>query len=169
MAYTSTEQPREKCTACNETGIGKDGWDCFRCDGDGWVFAAPAQSDAAPASTEQPEALRLADIVERLNVGVHSQAIAEEYSAAARELRRLHARVQELEAENAHLKDAAWTAIDALEAYQAQRVPLSDARIFDLQEKYVGAICPQYPLDSSDWLCFARAIEAAHGITQEKQ
>ena len=43
-------------------------------------------------STEQPEALRLADIVERLNVGVHSQAIAEEYSAAAAELRRLHER-----------------------------------------------------------------------------
>ena len=45
---------------------------------------------------QQPEALRLADIVERLNVGVHSQAIAEEYSAAARELRRLHAENQDL-------------------------------------------------------------------------
>lgn len=50
-------------------------------------------------STEQPEALRLADIVERLNVGVHSQAIAEEYSAAARELRHQHARIAELEAQ----------------------------------------------------------------------
>ena len=46
---------------------------------------------------QQSDALRLADIVERLNVGVHSQAIVEEYSTAARELRRLHARVQELE------------------------------------------------------------------------
>ena len=47
---------------------------------------------------QQSDALRLADIVERLNVGVHSQAIVEEYSTAARELRRLHARNQELEA-----------------------------------------------------------------------
>ena len=47
---------------------------------------------------QQSEALRLADIVDRLNVGVHSQAIFEDYSAAARELRRLHARNQELEA-----------------------------------------------------------------------
>ena len=45
---------------------------------------------------QQSEALRLADIVDRLNVGVHSQAIFEDYSAAVRELRRLHARVEEL-------------------------------------------------------------------------
>src|SRR5574344_952909 len=44
----------------------------------------------------QPEALRLADIGERLNVGVHSQAIAEAYSEAAAELRRLHAETQDL-------------------------------------------------------------------------
>jgi hypothetical protein len=48
-------------------------------------------------STEQAEALRLADIVERLNVGVHSQAIAEEYSSAAACLRAQHARIAELE------------------------------------------------------------------------
>lgn len=36
--------------------------------------------------TQKPEAQRLADTVERFNAGVHSQAIAEEYSAAAREL-----------------------------------------------------------------------------------
>ena len=54
-------------------------------------------------TTQQPEALRLADIVERLNVGVHSQAIAEEYSAAARELRHQHARIAELEKDAARL------------------------------------------------------------------
>lgn len=57
-------------------------------------------------TTQQPEALRLADIVERLNVGVHSQAIAEEYSAAARELRRLHARIAELESQLAAAQQA---------------------------------------------------------------
>jgi hypothetical protein len=39
---------------------------------------------------EQPEALRLADMIERYNAGVHSQAIVEDYSRAADELRRLH-------------------------------------------------------------------------------
>lgn len=47
---------------------------------------------------------------------------------------------------------------------QLQRVPLSDSRLLELQESYVGAVCPQYPLDSSDWINFARAIEAAHNI-----
>jgi chromosome segregation ATPase len=40
---------------------------------------------------QQPEALRLADLIERYNSGVHSQAIVEDYSKAAAELRRLHA------------------------------------------------------------------------------
>jgi hypothetical protein len=38
----------------------------------------------------QPEALRLADLVEQYNDGVHSQSILEDYSKAAAELRRLH-------------------------------------------------------------------------------
>jgi hypothetical protein len=38
----------------------------------------------------QPEALRLADLVEQYNDGVHSQSILEDYSKAATELRRLH-------------------------------------------------------------------------------
>lgn len=45
---------------------------------------------------QQPEALRLADAIERYNAGVHSQAIVEEYSKAAAELRRLHAENEEL-------------------------------------------------------------------------
>lgn len=47
-------------------------------------------------STEQPEALRLADAVDSFNRGVRSQIMYEEYSAAAAELRRLHAENQEL-------------------------------------------------------------------------
>ena len=45
---------------------------------------------------EKPEALRLADAIGRYNAGVHSQAIVEEYSKAAAELRRLHAENEEL-------------------------------------------------------------------------
>ena len=40
--------------------------------------------------TEQPTALRLADALDRYNAGVCSQAIYEDYSKAAAELRRLH-------------------------------------------------------------------------------
>ena len=46
---------------------------------------------------QQPEALRLAALVERYNAGVYSQAIYEDYAAAARELRRQHDRIVELE------------------------------------------------------------------------
>jgi len=44
----------------------------------------------------QPEALRLAEMIERYNAGVHSQAICEDYLKAAAELRRLHEVNQEL-------------------------------------------------------------------------
>lgn len=99
-------------------------------------------------STEQAVALRLADIVERLNVGVHSQAIAEEYSAAARELRRLHARVQELE------------------AAQAQRAPLAM-----YQRDTIKANAWRETVEGGyyDVNAIIDDTEAAHGITQEKQ
>ena len=45
------------------------------------------------------------------------------------------------------------------------REPLSDEHVLSMQERYVGGVCPQYPLDVSDWINFARAIERAHGIT----
>lgn len=61
------------------------------------------------------------------------------------------------------LKELAQFALDS------QLAPLSDEQIADLQEKYVGGPCPSYPLDASDWINFARAIETAHGITQEKR
>ena len=56
----------------------------------------------------QPEALRLAETLDRLNAGVHSQAIVEEYSAAAAELRRLYDRVAELEAQQESSTPVAW-------------------------------------------------------------
>ena len=46
------------------------------------------------------------------------------------------------------------------------REPLSDEHVLSMQERYVGGVCPQYPLDVSDWINFARAIERAHGITK---
>ena len=39
---------------------------------------------------KQPKALMLASMIERYNNGVHSQALVENYSRAADELRRLH-------------------------------------------------------------------------------
>ena len=43
---------------------------------------------------------------------------------------------------------------------------LTDTEIVRLQECCVGGPCPSYPLDNSDWINFARAIEQAHGITK---
>lgn len=45
--------------------------------------------------------------------------------------------------------------------------PLTDEQILHLVDIHVGAPSMAYPLDTSDWLCFARAIEAAHGIKEQ--
>lgn len=45
------------------------------------------------------------------------------------------------------------------------REPLSYENVLNIQERYIGGVCPQYPLDASDWINFARAIELAHNIT----
>lgn len=45
------------------------------------------------------EALRLADLIERYNSGVHSQSIIEDYTKASAELRRLHAENEALRAD----------------------------------------------------------------------
>lgn len=79
-------------------------------------------------TTQQPEALRLADIVERLNVGVHSQAIAEEYTAAARELRRLHAENEELKQQIAATQPADQAAYPHLPNSVADVVDFMDGR-----------------------------------------
>ncbi|ALV06663.1 hypothetical protein [Roseateles depolymerans] len=47
---------------------------------------------------------------------------------------------------------------------QEERKPLTDEQIVDLQDKYVGLPSASYPLTTSDWVNFARAIEAEHGI-----
>ena len=45
-----------------------------------------------------------------------------------------------------------------------QRKPLTDEQILHFVDTHVGAPSMAYPLDNSDWMNFARAIEAAHGI-----
>ena len=47
-------------------------------------------------------------------------------------------------------------------------VSLTDEQILHFVDTHVGAPSMAYPLDNSDWINFARAIEAAHGITGEK-
>lgn len=87
-------------------------------------------------------------------------------------LPRLGARIAEIEAQTAHMADLVELAnnaterADKLEAQvkELQRVPLSDKQIMEQQEKYVGCPTPSYPLGASDWIEFARAIEAAHNI-----
>jgi len=52
-------------------------------------------------------------------------------------------------------------------AARRQWVELTDEQIEHLWETRVGQPCPSYPLEKSDWLQFARAIEAAHGIKEK--
>lgn len=103
-------------------------------------------------STEQPEALRLADA---LRDGQYS--LYQERAATEAELRRLHARVQELEAERTvrmTQNNRMAERIAELEA-QVQRVPLSKRKIRQI-DAHSG-------LDAIE---FARAIERAHGIQE---
>jgi len=88
---------------------------------------------------QQSEALRLADIVERLNVGVHSQAIVEECSTAARELRRQHARIQELEA---MLESIGAGGVSAQRITQAAQAPATAIQERDKFEQLMAASYP---------------------------
>ena len=47
-----------------------------------------------------------------------------------------------------------------------QRKPLTVEKILHLVDTHVGAPSMPYPLDNSDWINFARAIEAAHNIKE---
>ena len=47
-----------------------------------------------------------------------------------------------------------------------QRMPLTVEKILHLVDTHVGAPSMPYPLDNSDWINFARAIEAAHNIKE---
>lgn len=71
-----------------------------------------------------------------------------------------------------HMAFCAWQAACAQQSAQSQqdardaaRNPLTDEQINHIQETHVGGPTPSYPLDPSDWLNFARAIEHAHGIS----
>ena len=92
-------------------------------------------------ATQKPNALRLAQHLEQF------RSFPDDL-AAADELRRLHARVQELE------------------AAQAQRVPLSVEAIAEIAERFEATD----PTDSF-WVEVCRAFEGASvsGITQENQ
>ena len=61
--------------------------------------------------------------------------------------------------------EALQSRVQELEASQAQRVPLSDEQIAEACGWKAGLGCKPLPRE----LQIARAIEAAHGITQEKQ
>lgn len=95
---------------------------------------------------KQPDALRLAGVL-RENKRIFITTVANEFEAAAKELCTQHARVLELE------------------AAQAQRAPLTDEQIAEACGWKAGLGCKPLPRE----LRIARAIEAAHGITQEKQ
>jgi hypothetical protein len=116
-------------------------------------------------STEQPEALRLAECLER-DTEMNWPDYDNQVNSAA-ELRRLHARVQELEAQIAHMADLVELvdyATKKLEASQAQRVPLSDEEIFNIYCQSDSEL----NTTTTNLTLFARAIESAHGIGKDK-
>ena len=49
------------------------------------------------------------------------------------------------------------------------REPLAVGRIRNIVDTHIGGPTPSYPLDETDWINFARAIEAAHGIIRNKE
>lgn len=134
------------------------------------------------ASTEKPEALmKLADDYAEacFDQALHQRTTDDKPEAARekleKELRRLHARVQELEAQTAHMADLvelADCATKKLEASQA-RVPLSDEFMRDL----IIFTAVGYGVDLEDAEAnVAQIMKAARqlkshpsGITQEKQ
>lgn len=103
-------------------------------------------------STEQPEALRLAECLEKHVWQATPLRLSKVVELSADELRRLHARVQELEAS------------------QAQRVPLSLSNAATLAASIKTRCCYALPPYASHVIHVAiRETERAHGITQEKQ
>lgn len=100
-------------------------------------------------STEQTEALRLADaLAERVSLTATGFGFDADLAYAAAELRRLHSRVQELE------------------AAQAQRVPLTASQVAELLDEAGYSI---WDVTRADFINGIRHGERAHGITQEKQ
>jgi len=64
-----------------------------------------------------------------------------------------------------------WRILELVKCYTTppaqQRKPLTDERILHFVNTHVGGPSPSYTLDSSDWINFARAVEAAHGIKEQ--
>ena len=134
-------------------------------------------------SAEQPEALmKLAEYYAEacFDQGLHQRTTDDKPEAARekleKELLRLHARMQDLEAERAAIiaeKDEYKVALRAarteLEASQAQRVQLSDEAMWKILDKTHNL--PEFDSYELDALFQAgRNVEAACiGITQEKQ
>lgn len=134
-------------------------------------------------STEQPEP-RYADVVHHANVSPSVSYVARKtgigYQEAARLLelalqrgdlasgdyqgRRLDLYVTGRENALKQEVEQLRARVQELEASQAQCVPLSDEYIRDIyaEESHWDMVAPYV-------IAFARSIEAAHGITQEKQ
>ena len=75
--------------------------------------------------------------------------------------------------ERLYSEDKVWSTIISIKEVLAQPdtpkhewVWLTDEQILHLVDTHVGAPSMDYPLDNSDWINFARAIEAAHGIKE---
>ena len=121
-------------------------------------------------STEQPEALRLAECLEKHVWQATPLRLSKVVELSADELRRLHARVQELEAQTAHMADLvelADYATKKLEASQAQREPLTRKQINECSRDAQIAFC--LDKQSTYEVALTREVERRHGITQEKQ
>ena len=120
---------------------------------------------------KQPEPLRLADLIERYNSGVHSQAIVEDYCKAAAELRRLHAENKALNdalqysmgchREMSELAVRQRARLDELERLQTKREPLTNEQV------KAGLIQSIEYTDARERCAFnigVRFAERAHGI-----
>ena len=95
---------------------------------------------------------------------------------AERHMADLNDDVRRFEATRRHMKaqwgvhdntsfDVVWQQVLDAKASQAQRVPLTDEAIRTLYGESDG----HWQMVGPQVLCFARSIESAHGITQEKQ
>ena len=110
-------------------------------------------------STEQPEARDLAYWI------AHTTD-----NPTAALIQSLRARVQELEAQTAHMADLvelADYATKKLEASQAQREPLTRKQINECSRDAQIAFC--LDKQSTYEVALTREVERRHGITQEKQ
>lgn len=120
----------------------------------------------------QPEALRLAEFFESMKKSSHRWYDGTPvHEKAASELRRLHARVQELEAKvetgKRLLREEIARANRYAEAAQAQRVPLTEAQI----DEYIrhADVRGRYGEPYARGIRWGiRHYERANGITQEK-